>query len=1090
MTIQIISPSNERLDSPAVYSTTQKAIFIKGITDNPSSLVITIENNQYTGADIYFDGDYFTFPNPAVNPDGLMLYNGNNNITLSLSQNEVFYLNVIQPIANMYQPPEQPQGIYIERLAQDVLIKFQHTDTEVKYYNLYASINSGGGVNGYQKINFEPLDPISYGVGKEILTTIADETFNTNTEVADPLYAKLNFIQTDGNTNLASDIIFNSEVGENVKRLRLSANLSSIDIQTEIVFKHNRQATQNSTPPTIQIGAFASLSNENALYYVATAVKVVDGTEIESPYSLEVVGKPVNINQSNVSLPVVNRQSLTTDMITTIHKLQPDALVNPGSVARDLIIDPFVNEMERARFLLDFTYRAMSFTTLLAIDDPRNTGKSIAVSNSNYKTALGQALFFSEQNRVQGVIDSAFDKLAFNFGIKRRLGSKAIGEVVFFVKTAPTRTINIPAYTTISAGSVTFKTSQFARISTDNLSSYYDPVKDRYAVYVPIQAENVGLSGNLTSNQIRSSSISGVSVNNESPTFGGAEVESNLDLSARSINTLASVDTGTKSGIERIASATAGVTEVFVAGAESPYQFRGDGKVDVWVRGSSLGLATDIYAPNFQTHKDDSFLPIAEGIYQFKLADTTATLFKMLNNQTLGYGLKNASTGEWFDLTNHTITDDNIVILDVTLTQPDYSITDIIIGDWQESISEVIYLTRQPVNSIVSLIDENNITYTQDADYFFKKTQDPLLEGYSTKAKDYILLNNETITSDFYSTSEVFSFIGFYPYQLGKKGVDPLSITLRLDSSGDNETEYTFFNSSYQENPDFIIETTSDGFTTLTRTSNSTITENTDVKVNYSYLLNLEVDYRYNQVLGNVQTQLNNTKHLTADILVKECIACPVDIKANIVVKKGYQVSQIDLAIRNNVQNYISSLNLGSKLRISDVVRVLDNADGVAYIDLPLTQLAFSLNTPVIREEITPNNSYTQIVSLTTGVALAWLIDINFNNLVLDNGGELGRVYGNGAEFNLVFTNLITTLCNTPNSACIIGNSDLVIGGNPIVNSKNKLLVALPIGKSPSDYTFHVNYQTEDGLGYVNNLTLNPFSYFTTGNLNFTYRAE
>ena len=62
---------------------------------------------------------------------------------------------------------------------------------------------------------------------------------------------------------------------------------------------------------------------------------------------------------------------------------------------------------------------------------------------------------------------------------------------------------------------ISFQTTQFARISTDTLSSYYDPVKDRYAIYVPIQAVNIGITGNVTSNQIRTSSISGVNVNNE-----------------------------------------------------------------------------------------------------------------------------------------------------------------------------------------------------------------------------------------------------------------------------------------------------------------------------------------------------------------------------------------------------------------------------------------------------------------------------------------------------------------------------------------------------------------------------------------------
>ena len=85
------------------------------------------------------------------------------------------------------------------------------------------------------------------------------------------------------------------------------------------------------------------------MFYIITATKVVDGVEIESAYSTEVSGKPVQIQASNTSIPVVSRDDLTR-MIRSIYLTQPDISVQAGSVIRDIIIDPIVSEMERARF--------------------------------------------------------------------------------------------------------------------------------------------------------------------------------------------------------------------------------------------------------------------------------------------------------------------------------------------------------------------------------------------------------------------------------------------------------------------------------------------------------------------------------------------------------------------------------------------------------------------------------------------------------------------------------------------------------------------------------------------------------------------
>ncbi len=1090
MSITITSPLNTTLKSPASYSTTIENIFIYGNVD-PLGPDLTIEIDGYVysknAGEILLVGTKFTFPHPTTSPDGYPLLTGTNEFIIKTG-NETFELDLILPSEQATNLPTPPQ-IDIERQADDVLIKFIHTDSEISYYNLYASIYPLGGTVGYKKINAKPLDPVSYGFPVETTSTIVSETLDIKAETADPLNTSLNFIQTDGDNNtLKTDVVFTSEIAETVKNLRLTTSLSSVEFQKEIRFAHNRSKSEASIPPTILISDFSTIPLTAPIYYVATSIKVVDGREVESKPSNEIASLPVNLSASNITIPVVTRNELIDNMIGKVLNLQPDLAVQPGSVARDLIIDPFVSEMERGRFVLDFIYRSTSFTTLLDMDDPLNTGNSILVANSAYKQSLGQSLFFANPTRVQSLIDNAFDKLASNFGIIRRNGSKAIGEAIFYSSTVPTRTINIAKGTTISSGTLSFATTQNAFMDLASISSYYNPVKKRYQITVPIQATEAGVQGNISSGQLNTTSVLGLLVTNESATFGGANAENNRALANRALAVLSSVDTGTRSGYERLTRSTSGVLDSLIISADSIYQYRGPGCVDIWIRGSSLATVTDVFAPTFQIHRDSLFIPIGdESLYLFKL-DSGQTIASMLEDNTIGLGLRNNSTNEYFDLTGYTIVDNVYIQLDISIQTVTYSMSDVITGDWQEPISEKITLARQPVSTVLSVVDEDGVSLTENTDWVFYKKEDPLRTGNSRASNSYIELLNITDFEMRTVDVESATMIGFYRYQISKKGVDVYSISVSSPPSPDLPS--VTYKSSFKANPDYLIETIN-GITYITRTTASTIKDGATVNIYYQYAKNQVITYQTNLIVQSVQNRVNSNKHLTADVLVKECTQIPIDIKANVIITKGYLSSTVDQNLRANLSVFFNGIGLGGIFRISDVIRLIDETEGVSYVDVPLNKLAVAENTLILREVITTVTK-TDLTNLSSNAVAVYLIDTELANKVLDGlgGGDQARIYGNDKEFTLLDS---TDRLNAPLSAytaSFIGEDGLTINAVLIPNSANRIMVAIPRTESIFDYTFEVNYFTANNEGVIQNVGISIFSYFVPGTFSFTYKED
>lgn len=1086
--IKIIKPDGNTVETPVHYSTSQQTVYIRGLVPVETTRIeIEYANTNFSSPeDVYINNGQFTFPNPNVFSEGIDLSTGQNNFKITAFNSNISYgkleLNVIfsSDVVGLSTPPS---GLKVNRSNNSVEISFDHTDESVSYYNIYASSVSGGVLSNYFKINFEPLSPSKYGKREETSSLIKQISSDMSVEPVDPLFLELSVQQKDvSDVTLSNNVLDAFEVPETVSRVRISSSFQSVALKTRVSFNHFRNAEPTSIPPTIPVGVLSSTPLDKPLYYVATSVKVIGGVEIESAISSEVSGMPIQVTNTTLSLPVVGRDQMATDMIQSIFLAQPNIAVQAGSVVRDVIIDPFLSEMERVRFLLDFCYRSSSFSGLLSIDDPLNEGASISVEDSQYKTVLTQALFTTE-DQVQYFIDSAFEKLASNFGVSRSIGKQASGEVEFFTTTTPTSSISIPTGTVVSSSTSDFITTLSVVMNVDQLSQYYNPTTKKYSITVPVQALEAGLNGNLTSDQINQGAPFGLKVTNSAPTFGGTETETNSELASRALATLSSVDVGTKAGLERVSRSIAGVVNSFVVDSESPFMQRDEGlggKVDVWVRGESLATVSDIYAPSYQSHFESRFIPISTG-YVFRNMEATveSPISQMIDRGNLGFGLRNLSTSTVFDLTNVTVLDYRTIQLDNTIPQPTYNVADNIVGDWRSNVSSKIVLKRQPVREIKAISYAEG---TEISDFVFVDKEDALRLGRSSKSSDHVLITNDTTRNKIISiTGEPHTVVGFYPERLGNLGVDQLSIVVS-DVAGTTIYKSPFLNDS----PDYTISRDSNDITYIQRTSDSAIKDGDVVHVSYEHLENIVVSYVTNLVVSNAQNSIDNSKNIFADIVVKEAIGCFVDIKATVVLDRGVRSTLVDSEIRYALTSFINESSLGGSIRHSEVVTVLNSVDGVNHVVLPLTQMSFAHDTYILRESISLGSSgFNRVPSLSNSRVSVWAIDSELLNKTQDLGGARGRVFIEKEEMRMLDTLERVNSPSWEHKTCTIVN-DVGLGIEGI-KTNNRILIALNIGESPSEYSYYVDYNVEGQIETVSELKLNNFSFFRTGDLNFTY---
>jgi len=940
--------------------------------------------------------------------------------------------------------------------------------------------------------------------------------------------------ENSSQTTLQTDVDSRVEIPETVTEIQTSVTLSSVETLRYYQFLHRRSAGLSSDPATVPVGAFSALPASEPLYYIVTALYYdpLTQTEYESYYSPEVVANPIDVRITTQTLPVVTRQQILQDAVASIYRKDRNISVQPGSVPRDVFLDPFTSEAERIRFVLDFIYRASSFDTLLGIDDPFGTGFSISPSRSTYKQTLAQSFFLANADTAQTIINAAFDKLAANFGVTRIPGKRALGEVRFFTSVVPTASLQVPLGTRLSGGGRTFLTTRYVEIPVSQLASFFNPSTGQYSVRCPVQDNSAGAGGNLGPRQITSGAPYGLSVTNDAALFGGTDSETNAQLAARARSALSAVDTGTQQGYLQTAAGVPGVLEASVVASGSPLMMRDfdpatgehvGGKVDVWERGFQVNTLTDTFAFTYVRKLNIQFVTVGPpGGYRFRAVDSdlspTNPLAQMLDYPALGLGLRNATTGLDFDLTNVQIVTYDTIQLSLDVPQPPVTLTDVVLGDYRLRTGEKFVLTRQPVIFLNSLVGESSGTIGASA-YRLVHPNSPLELGRSTKAGDYLLVTGSPDPGVVSPSGAILSvlneqhvIVGEYIEYVNRFGADSLSIVVT------NLTSTFTYNGPYTPpslgSPDYtIIEGTQTVPVGIKRTSGSNIADGETILISYSHDENFTVSYQVNQVTSALQDAIDASRHITADVVAKSSVPVSIDLKATIILNRGVQQSSADQAIRTNLNLFFSTLQLGTSIRRSDVIGVIETTVGVSYVVLPLVQMARIVGSIVVKDEIstTQLDDALRVAAWSNSENAVWLLQDELSAPTTDGGGppgEFRRVYQDDYALTLQ-ESFPDQLGREAGRSYIIGNSGLIIPGysddvtlaaqgynTPDERAarrqditQNRVLVSLKVGDAPSSHRYWATYI----VGFSDleaDITLSSAEYAAPGSWSFTYDED
>ena len=1044
-----------------VFSTNQEAIVITGTVDNLTSDIQVSINGAAFVSDptlVNFDLPNFTIPNQSSFPDGLVLTPGINTILIrtidiaggvSVSSTVSVTLVLQEDVLQV----ETPSGIKVSRIKDAVNIfvalpaqRFSTSGVPLPSnfmgYNFYAS-TAAGGTTGYYQINSATVTTKSTTFDEKTTQFAANQTIFPN---GSP-FLEIKLIQKDTFGNeLATQLDTTYDTSAYTESIRFKSTLEDYQLIEYIVFQHNRAGT----PDSINDDQFAAVANTDPLYYVITGVYFdpTTGNEVESAFSQEVLGTPLIIDTSIRALPGRTQFQVLTDFVNSIQRVDATVSLIPGSTTRDVSIDPFTSEAERLYFLVDFVHRTQSFLTLLQIDDANGDGVSDPVSGSSYKTALEFALGYTTDDAVQSIIDSGFDKLAGNIHKKRLPGRPSVGQETFYTFTRPTFDLPVPSGTVVSTNadsslgipSVNFIVGGSYIMLASQADSYFNFDTKRYEIVVNIVAQTTGADGNRPAGQITNvSGAPGFQVINNDATVFGSDLESNADLTTRCLLGY-SVDSGTAGGYASTSAEQIGIVKAKIVKSGDPLMMRDydpvrhkhiGGKVDIWTQGLQERQVTEEFAFTFEIALNIQCTIIDATNLIFQVQDSRVTpnnpITEILDNLTQGLGVRNVTQGLDYLLVGVQLIDYRTFKLDPTLLgQVVTNFDDVVTADYRFRVDNQFTFSFQPVRRVVSVVGEVSGALDNSLGYALYKIDDPLIDGESTISTDYLSINQVNGVpsgNTIQVNAESHVLVGSQAIPLGSIGIN--TDTIRVFSE-DRSIEY---DGPIATIPDYeVIPGTPTTPVTIQRTATSDILNGATVSVDYVHDENFTVSYVINDLLQQLQRTVNSTRHVTADVIIKESIENLINLEVTVELKSGSTKDTTDPAIRSDVSNDSNTRLIGQGLAQSSIVGAIQSTTGVDFLVLPMALMAYADGSRKLREAIT--SAYLHLPSLDIGANVVYILTNALTSPTTDGGGlitEHKGVFEDDEAMTLV--GVLPTLAESAGQAFIIGSGGVVILG-------------------------------------------------------------
>lgn len=1052
-----------------VFTTNEQSIFITGTVDNSTAAIqVSINGGPFVSDPtlILLTLNNFTIPNPNNYPSGQLLALGDNTIQIrtvdivgGLSPVSTALVTRVADVTNA--SAQIPTGIKAERLRNTVNILASVPNLspgpsstipvtlQFLGFNYYAS-TAAGGTTGYFLLNSAPVTTASTETEQNIdYSTTLGTTFAANP--SGPTGRNIRVVLTiedQFGNQLSQQLNQTFPLAPFFNNVQFSASLQDSYLTQYITFTHDRTG---AIPGTLNSEQWASVANTDPLYYVVTALyfDTLTNNEIETPFSQEVLGTPLIIDTAIKDLPTRTQLQITLDYISMIQRVNTEISLIPGSTTRDVSIDPFASEAERIWFLLDFVHRSQSFLTLIQIDDPGGTGTSVAVTSSAYKTALQAALGYNSTSAVQQLIDTQFDKLAANVDKFRLPGTASTGQAVVFTPTAPSQDLTIPSGTTVSTnGDPTTNTPAQSFViggtyvlPAANALAFYNFDTKQYEVTVDITNTATGSDGNVAAGTIVNiTGVAGVSVINRNATVFGTDLEPNDALAARAMLGFVSVDTGTEGGYEETAASQIGIVKAIVVKSGDPLMMRDydpvrmkhiGGKVDIWIQGIQEATVSDTFSFTFGVALGIRVTIVNVASLIFQVQDSRVTpntpIIEILNNPLQNLGVYNATAGQAYDLTGVTILSYNSFQINAALVdQPVTHLDDVIFADYRFQVSDLFYFTLQPVRRVVSVVGQVSGPLDTTHGFFLYTTDDPLLNGDSTIAQNYLQVveyngvpSGNTITVN----NELHVLIGFQNEPLDSIGINTATIVVY---SSDRTIQYA---GPTAATPDYeVIAGTPTTPVAIVRTANSTIPNGATVSVDYVHDENFTVTYVINELLQQLQQVVNNMRHVTADVLVKQAIQNFVNIETTVQLNAGATKDNVDPNIRTAVSLVLDTKTIGQGVAQSNVDAAINDTSGVSFNVLPMALMAYADGSIKLRESLA--SSYEPLPTLAIGGNNVFILTQELENPTIDSGGTPEQHHGVFQDdVMLTMAALLSQVGSGPNQSWIIGAEGAVIQG-------------------------------------------------------------
>lgn len=1083
----------------------------------------------------------FTVPNPASYPAGLQLNLGTNTILLraidingGVSPTSSISVTVVTDV-NLLQVLSPPTGISLQRLATSVDIVWSNTSPiQPVGYNIYASTGSQGTGSGYLKLNQDIIHYASSVTTDTQLLPIYTVNYDfTNPD--SPGFNSPNLKVVATTVDPVTQVLIDTKAVNyapliSAENYQYSVTVTKILEVGQFTFNHNRAASLGSG--VLNNDTFSVVDNTQPLYYVITAIYFDSSTGIlqESRFSAELNGAPLPLNTQVRGIRIRDQSTVAQDYIGQIQITNPTLSLIPGSTIREVHIDNFANEIQKAYFLADFVSRSKSFPALLAIDDPGLTGVSIPVSQSQYKQNLMTALTVFDATSVQTVIDSAFDSLAQNYGVTRPGATPSQVTQTFFTTSLPTQDLIVTQGAIVSSSTnsaaPSFVSKGQVTLSAANAQAFYNPATQRYEITAQMIAQTPGSAGNVPAGALDTinSGANGLQTVNEVSADFGQDQGSNLQVAELAMNALSSIDDSTAGGYQRIALATPGVLQAAIIMSGNPFMERDydpvrmkhiGGKVDVYVKGTNERTVTETFAFQFEEANNVKFIVLDAINLIFQAQDSRLSVNNpiemMLFNPAQNLGLFNHSelpTGS-YDLNGVTILNFNTIQLSTLLPQPTTHIDDFIEGDYRYRSNNKFTASLQPILSVTSVVGQISGALSSTNGYTLYQLQDPLVEGNSTIATDYVQINQVgSVPSGnlIQVNNEQHVLIGQISSPLDSVGVNTFTLNV---FSQDRTIQY---NGPSSPNADYlIIPGTQTTPVQILRSTNSSIPNGATVSVDYENDENFQMTYVINDVLQQLQAQYSVTSCATADVLVKQAVENPLSVQATIQLNPNAVQATVDSDIRTAVTVLTDSKKIGQTIYQSDMTQTIKDSDpGVNFIVQPFTQMTLLSGAMRLRDSIAPDGIFLASLSQFNNAVYILQEALPFNTV--DSGGGPTQFHGVFMD-NLQMTSAtsLATVGSAIGLSWIIGAEGAIITGYsddatlvPIYITPtavaaarlsltaNHVVISLNNGTNPPDvpgnHTFSATYIVEKDTG-SKDISTSTVEYLTPGNLTFTYQA-